>query len=377
MRLGDIRTMQELVAMARQTLAPAVWDYLVGGAETEATIARNRMALDSREFRSRVLRNVSSLDLSTRLLGCAIDMPVFLAPIGSLSLFNDQAALASARAASTMKVPMFMSLMAQPVMERVAPEVVSPFVFQLYVRGDESWISDAVERAEKAGCAALCLTIDAPVYGRRERDLINRFSSAAAVDRPNFSESGIPNQIAPQQAALTWDMIGWLRGRTRLPLILKGIMTAEDAVLATEHGVDVVYVSNHGGRQLDHSPGAIDLLEEIAPQVRGRCQLLVDGGFMHGTDILKAIALGADAVGLGKLHGLALAAGGEAGVVRMLEILREELTINMALLGCTSVEELGADCVRKSTPAYLPAGSLLQDQVATPRRNSISNIQSQ
>lgn len=368
-KLDDIRTTRELVTLARQALPPVVWDYLVGGAETETTIARNRAALDSREFRPRMLRDMSSIDLSTRFLDRTIDLPVFLAPIGSLALFNAEAALASARAASAMNIPMFMSIMAQPAMESVAPEIASPFVFQLYVRGDENWISAAVARAEKAGCAAICLTIDTPVYGRRERDLVNRFSSAAAVDRPNFSESGVPSQIAPQQAGLTWETIRWLRRQTQLPLILKGIMSAEDALLAVEHGVEVVYVSNHGGRQLDHAPGALDLLADIAPHVRGRCTLLVDGGFIRGTDILKALALGADAVGLGKLHGLALASGGQAGVVRMLEILREELSVNMALLGCRDIGALGPDCVRESGPVRIARDELSPDEHVLPKRS--------
>jgi isopentenyl diphosphate isomerase/L-lactate dehydrogenase-like FMN-dependent dehydrogenase len=358
-KLDDIRTMRELVTLARQMLAPAVWDYLVGGSQTQTTMARSRAALDSREFRPRILRDVSSIDLSARFHDRKVDLPVFLAPIGSLALLNAGASLASARAASVMNVPMFMSIMAQPAMESVAPEIASPFVFQIYVRGDEEWLSATVARAEKAGCAAICLTVDSPVYGRRERDLINRFSSAAVVDRPNFSESGVPSQIAPQQAGLTWETVRWLRRRTQLPLILKGIMSAEDAVLAVEHGVEMVYVSNHGGRQLDHAPGALDLLADIAPHVRGRCTILVDGGFMRGTDILKALALGADAVGLGKLHGLALAAGGQAGVVRMLEILREELSVNMALLGCCDIGAVGPDCVRTSGTVCVRADPLL------------------
>jgi len=358
MALSDVVTIGELIAMAYRTLPPPAWDYLIGGAETEATISRNRAALDSREFRPRVLRDVSSIDLSSELFGRKVALPVFLAPIGSLALFHADAGLACARAASATHIPFFMGLMAQPTLEKTASEITSPLVFQLYVRGDETWLAQMIARAEATNCAALCLTVDAPVYGRRERDLVNRFSSAAAVDRPNFSEQGVPSQIAPQQAALSWKSVQWIRRRTKLPLVIKGVMTAEDAVLALEHGADVVYVSNHGGRQLDHAPGALDLLEEIAPVLRGRCDLLVDGGFMRGTDILKALSLGAKAVGLGKLQGLALAAGGAEGLVRALSIIRDELTVNMALLGCDRLSALGTDCVRKSSSPVPPSGRI-------------------
>lgn len=352
--LRDVLTLRELTAMARRTLPPPVWDYLLGGAETEMTISRNRAALDNREFRPRVLRDVSSIDLSTELFGRKAMLPVFLAPIGSLALFHADAGLASARAASAAQIPFFMSLMAQPTLERVASEITSPLVFQLYVRGDETWLAQMIARAEAANCAALCLTVDAPVYGRRERDLVNRFSSAAAVDRPNFSEQGVPSQIAPQQAALSWKSVQWIRRRTRLPLVIKGIMTAEDAVLALEHGADAVYVSNHGGRQIDHAPGSLDLLEEVMGALRGRCDVLVDGGFVCGSDVLKALSMGAKAVGLGKLQGLALAAGGAEGLARALSILREELTVNMALLGCDRLSTLGTNCVRRSSSPMPP-----------------------
>jgi isopentenyl diphosphate isomerase/L-lactate dehydrogenase-like FMN-dependent dehydrogenase len=297
---------------------------------------------------------VSSVDVSVELFGRKASLPVFLAPIGSLALFDSDAALASGRAASSTGIPMFMSLMAQPTLETVAREVSSPLIFQLYVRGDETWLAQMIDRAEAANCAALCLTVDAPVYGRRERDLVNRFSSAAAVDRPNFNEEGIPSQIAPQQAALTWKTVQWLRRRTRIPLVLKGIVMPEDAALAAEHGVDAVYVSNHGGRQLDHAPGALDLLEEVVSTTRGKCAVLVDGGFVRGTDVLKALALGAKAVGLGKLQGLALAAGGAEGLTRAIGILREELSVTMALLGCDRLSALGPDYVRKAPPVASP-----------------------
>ncbi|MDB5511412.1 MAG: glycolate oxidase [Enterovirga sp.] len=348
------RTAAELFAGGRHRLAPAVWDYLAGGAESEAALLRNRSALDALAFVPRVLRDVSRADPAAQFLGRAIDLPVFLAPIGSLRLFDEAAALASAAAAADAKVPFFMSIMAQPTLEEVAAAVPGcALVLQIYMRGDRAWLGETVARAEAAGCAALCLTVDAPVYGRRERDLENRFSSAAAVDRVNFGDR--PSvQITPEQASLTWDTIAWLRGRTRLPLIIKGILDPADARLCAEHGVDVVYLSNHGGRQLDHADCALNQIAAAAEAVAGRCRIYVDGGFVRGTDILKARALGADLVGLGKAQGAALAAGGRAGLVRLLAILRDEVLTTLALLGCASLAELTASCLRSVAPVAAP-----------------------
>ncbi|QDM20789.1 alpha-hydroxy-acid oxidizing protein [Tardiphaga sp. vice154] len=343
------RTVSGLFRLAHSRLKPEIWDYLMGGAESETTIARNRASLDAREFLPRVLRDVTSIATGLHLFGHSVDLPIFLAPIGSLSLFNEAAALASGKAAAAARVPMFLSIMAAPSLEDIAR--LSPgtcLVLQLYIRGDRAWLDATVQRAEQAGCAALCLTVDSAVYGRRERDLTNGFSSAAAVDRVNF-KSQHHVQITSAQAGLTWETIAWLRSRTRLPLILKGIMTPEDALLGVEHGIDVVYISNHGGRQLDHTAATLDQLELIAPVIAGRSKILIDSGFMSGTDVLKALALGADAVGLGKAQGAALAAGGQHGVERLLAILGDEIKTAMALLGCTKITDVGPACLRRTS----------------------------
>jgi glycolate oxidase len=350
-------TMTGLFRLAKRRLEPDVADYLFGGAESEATIARNRLALDSREFLPRVLRDVSRLFTKRSFFGRDMALPVHLAPIGSLSLFDKDAALASAIAAAEANVPMFVSIMAQPSLENlVRQSPATTLVLQLYMRGDRNWLDDTVLRAEKAGCAALCMTVDSAVYGRRERDLINGFSSAAAVDRVNFTDRH-DVQITHEQAALSWDTIAWLRRRTDLPLILKGVMTVEDALLCVEHGIDAIYVSNHGGRQLDHTAAALDQLEGIAAAVRGACRLFVDGGFMRGTDVLKALALGADFVGFGKLQGVALAAGGADGVSRMLTIMGNEIRTSLALLGCPDIDDLGPSYLRRAAPVSVPHSS--------------------
>ncbi|MCP3473326.1 alpha-hydroxy-acid oxidizing protein [Bradyrhizobium sp. CCGUVB1N3] len=347
---NDERTIAGLFGLAARRLRPEVWDYFVGGSETETTIARNRMALDSREFLPRVLRDVSKLSIERPFFDRIASLPIFLAPIGSLGLFDPEAALACAKAAANAGVPMFLSIMAQPSLEDVAR--LSPktdLVLQLYMRGDRNWLDGIVGRAEGAGCVALCMTVDSAVYGRRERDLSNGFSSAAAVDRVNFADRH-DVQITREQAALTWDTIGWLRRRTAMPLILKGIMTADDAALCVENGVDVVYISNHGGRQLDHTSATLDQLQVVAQATAGRCKIFIDGGFLHGTDVLKAIALGADFVGIGKAQAAGLAANGAAGVSRLLTILHDEIATSLALLGCPGLADLGPDYLRQAAP---------------------------
>lgn len=348
------RTIAEIFTKASQALTPEVWDYLVGGAESEAALCRNRWSLDSYEFLPRVLRDVSAVDLGASFCGRPCSLPLFLAPIGSLRLFDREAAVASAAAAAAARIPMFMSIMAEPTLDAVRQQVPdADIVLQLYMRGGREWLDGVVKRAEEARCIGLCLTVDTAVYGRRERDLRNRFSSASAVDRANLDDrKGV--QIVPEQARLSWDTVAWLRQRTRLPLIVKGVMAVEDALLCAEHGVDVVYLSNHGGRQLDHSAAAIDQLATTVPALKGRCRVVIDGGMLRGTDILKALALGADCVGLGKAQGAALAAGGRDALRQMLQLLHEEIATALALLGCSSLSQLGPGHLRRSVPVQAP-----------------------
>jgi isopentenyl diphosphate isomerase/L-lactate dehydrogenase-like FMN-dependent dehydrogenase len=231
----EFLTLQEMALAARRRLAPEVWDYLSGGSESETTLARNRQALDSLAFRPRVLRDVSAVTLSSSLLGQPLSLPVILAPIGSLALLDSGAALSVAKAAEASGTTSFVSTMSQPKMETVAAAVSIGLTFQLYVRGDEAWIMNMIKRAEDAGFRALCLTVDTANYGRRERDLMNRFSPVSAVDRSNLEGPTGPAAGA-DQAKLTWDSLARIRKSTALPLILKGVMTAEDAQLAVEHG---------------------------------------------------------------------------------------------------------------------------------------------
>jgi glycolate oxidase len=293
------------------------------------------MALDSLALRQRVLVDVSKIDMATTLLGEKIKLPVFIAPVGNFLQIADPAgAVAVARGAVAAGTTAFISTAAKPSIEEVAKSVDHPLLFQLYVRSDRAWMRGFLDRAKAAGYRAICVTVDRAYYSRRERDIINKYLQRA--------DSGDPRH----QASLTWDDVVWIKQHTRLPLILKGIATAEDAKLAVEHGADVVYVSNHGGRQIDHGQGTIDVLPEVVAAVNGKAEVLWDGGVTRGTDVVKAIALGARAVGVGKLQGWALAAGGEQGIVRMFELLAQEIHTTLGLMGVKSLKELNPSWVK-------------------------------
>jgi len=337
----EFLTLQEIVEAARRNLAPGPWSYLVGGAETETTVRRNRLALDSLAFRPRVLRDVSSVDSSATFLSRKSRLPVLLAPIGGLESIVEGGAAAAARGAAAFGVPQMLSSVCQPGLEATAAAADTLRVFQLYVRGDDAWVDDHVKRALDHGYRAFCLTVDVAMYSRRERDLIGRFVKPWRASAPAGSD---------HQSGLSWNEVGRFKDKHSVPLILKGIATAEDAQIAVEHGVEVVYCSNHGGRQLDHGLGSAAVLPEIVQAVAGRAEVWVDGGFMRGTDIVKAIALGAKTVGLGRLPCLGLAAAGVPGLVRALEILENEVQTCLGLLGVTSFAELTPQHVAAAPP---------------------------
>jgi isopentenyl diphosphate isomerase/L-lactate dehydrogenase-like FMN-dependent dehydrogenase len=329
----EFLTLQEIVAAAKRNLPPGPWSYLIGGAETETTLRRNRLALDSIAFRPRVLRDVSRVDVSSVFFNKKTRIPVMLAPIGGMESLVEGGAAAGARGAAAFGIPQMLSSVCQPGLEATAAAAETTRVFQLYVRGDDAWIDDFVRRARDNGYCAFCFTVDVASYSRRERDLLGRFIKPwrATADAGREFQSG-----------LSWSQVKRYKDKyPDFPLIIKGIATVEDAELCVQHGVEVIYVSNHGGRQLDHGLGSAAVLPDIVKAVAGRAQVWVDGSFMRGTDVVKAIALGAKAVGLGRLTGLALAAAGPQGLVRALELIEEEMRICLALLGVTSLAELG------------------------------------
>jgi len=334
------QTLSEIVKAARQNLAPGPWDYLIGGAETETTLKRNRQALDSIAFRPRVLRDVSKIDCTSNLLGQRVRIPVMLAPVGSIESFDPGGGAAAARASGEFGVPHMLSSVCNPGLEATAAAADNFRIFQLYVRGDDAWVDDHVKRARDHGYAAFCLTVDTATYSRRERDLLKRFVKPWRVRASGFDF----------QASLNWDHVKRFKDTHDIPLILKGIATAEDAALACEHGVEVVYVSNHGGRQLDHGRGTMEVLPEVVEAVAGRATVMVDGGFLRGTDVVKAIAMGADCVGVGRLECLGLAAAGTPGLVRALEILEDEIRICLGLNGASSLGVLNRSCLHTATP---------------------------
>jgi isopentenyl diphosphate isomerase/L-lactate dehydrogenase-like FMN-dependent dehydrogenase len=341
----QFQNLHEFVAVARARLDRNVWDYLVGGAETETTLRRNRLAIDSLAFRPRILRNVNFTDTSTTFLGRKVTMPVALAPIGSIERFDPGACAAVANAAGSFGCPMFQSSVAKPDIEATGKEVPNGLkIFQLYVRGDQAWVEAFFDRAVAAGFGALCLTVDTHHYSRRERDISKRYHAASARD-PEASR---------HQKSLDWAQFDKIKAKYKLPLIVKGIATAEDAKLAVEHGVDVIYVSNHGGRQLDHGLGSIDVLPEIVAAAKGRAKIIIDGGFCRGTDVVKAIALGADMVCVGRLYAFSMAAAGRDGIFRVLELLQDEMTRAMGLLGVNRVDELDPSYLRAAPPVRQP-----------------------
>jgi glycolate oxidase len=341
----DFLNLHEIIAKARKNLDQNNWDYIVGGAESETTLRRNRMAIDSIAFRPRVLRDVSKLDISAKHFGRKLRLPVMLAPVGSLESFHPAGADSVVRAAQEFGIPHMLSSVCDPGLEGVAqaaPDAAR--LFQLYVRGDADWVDDYVTRAIAHGYAAFFLTADTAIYSRRERDIAKRFVTSG---RRRVSGRAF-------QSALDWSTVKRIKSKFKIPLGLKGIATAEDAKIALDHGVDWIYISNHGGRQLDHGRGSMDVLPEIVEAVAGRAKIMIDGAFCRGSDIVKAIAAGADIVGLGRMQCYGLAAAGQAGVVRMLEILEDEVQRCLGLLGVSKFSELNRSFLHVAPPANPP-----------------------
>ena len=312
----EFQNLHEFVRKARARLNQNAWDYIVGASETETTMRRNRMALDEIAFRPRVLRNVAKVDGSTEVFGRRLRLPVMIAPVGALEIFDPNSGAAVARGAGQFGAAHMLSSVSEPGLEataKAAPDALR--IFQLYVRGDDAFVEDVVSRSIDNGYAAFCLTVDTAHYSRRERDIAKRY----------VRESRIRATGGDFQKGLDWRTVKLIKDKYKIPLVIKGIATAEDAAIALDHGVDWIYVSNHGGRQLDHGRGSMHVLPEIVDAVAGRAKIMVDGSFCRGTDIVKAIASGADLVGIGRLQCWALAAAGEAGIVRMLELLEDEV----------------------------------------------------
>jgi (S)-2-hydroxy-acid oxidase len=342
---------------AREKLPKEVYDFIAGGAEGEVSLRSNREAWGRIQLVPRVLVDTTRLDTSCDLLGQPLAFPLMLAPVAFQKLADPEGEKATARAAAMAGTPMVLSTMSTYKMEEVAAAANGPKWFQLYSNPDRKVTQRLVERAEAAGYQALCLTVDVPYLGRRERDMHNRLEFAEDIVPRNFD--GMLD-VSPYEAvrtlsqqassligpAMSWELVDWLRSITSMPVLLKGVLAVEDARIALEHGVAGIIASNHGGRQLDGVPAGIEVLPEIVEAVAGQAPVLVDGGVRRGTDILKALSLGAQAVLIGRPYVWGLAARGEEGVAHVVEMLREEFRLAMALAGCRSVAEITRRHVR-------------------------------
>ena len=340
------QNLHEFVHRARANLNQNAWDYIVGAAETETTMRRNRMALDEIAFRPRVLNDVAKVDASVERFGRKLRLPVMLAPVGALEIFDPAGAAAVVRGVGKFGAAHMLSSVSAPGLEKTAEAAPDAMrLFQLYVRGDDAFVEDHVSRAIANNYTAFCLTVDTAHYSRRERDIAKRY----------VRESRARSTGGDFQKGLSWRTVKLIKDKYKIPLIIKGIATSEDALIALDHGVEWIYVSNHGGRQLDHGRGSTDVLPEIAEAVAGRAKIIIDGGFYRGSDIVKALALGASLVGLGRMQCYGLAAGGQAGIVRMLEILEDEVIRSMGLLGATSFGKLDAAALHAAAPVAQPS----------------------
>jgi isopentenyl diphosphate isomerase/L-lactate dehydrogenase-like FMN-dependent dehydrogenase len=348
----------ELDKVAQQHMPHMAYDYYAGGAEDEVTLRENRAAFEQIALRPRMLVDVSAIDTSTTVLGQRVAAPILIAPTAMHRLGHPEGELATARGAGAAETLMVVSTLATSSLEDVAAAASAPLWFQLYVYKDREITRALVERAKAAGYTALCVTVDAPHSGRRERDAHNRFALPPELALANFSGpdmsmmpqqdsgSALPTYIAKMMdLALTWKDIAWFRSVAEMPVLIKGIVTAEDARLAVEHGADGIIVSNHGGRQLDTTIATIRALPEVVEAADGRAEVYLDGGVRRGTDVLKALALGAQAVLLGRpiLWGLAL--DGSAGVERVLRMLRYEMEEVMLLAGCPTIASINRSLV--------------------------------
>jgi isopentenyl diphosphate isomerase/L-lactate dehydrogenase-like FMN-dependent dehydrogenase len=334
----------EYVAAAAAKVAPEIWCYFEGGAGDEVTLRANVAAYGRWRFRPRMLVDVSEVRTETTLLGTPVSMPLGIAPFAMQRLLQQEGEVSTARAAAAAGALMTVSTLTSSPHAEIAAGADGPRWFQLYVLRDRQRTLDHIAEALESGYSAVVLTVDLPYVGRRERDLRFGFENP-----PRGLELPYAH-LFETSPALTWRDLEWIRGECKVPLVVKGILTREDAELAVEHGADAVWVSNHGGRQLDHVAAGLDALPEVAEAVGGRCEVYVDGGVRRGGDVVKALALGARAAFAGRAFACGLAVDGERGVADVLGLLRAELELTLGLLGCTSPEQVARSHVEPTVP---------------------------
>ena len=345
-------------AIMRVKLPKMAYDYYASGANDEITLRENDVAYDHIPLRYRVLRDVSRRNLSTTVMKQPISMPVLIAPTAFHRMAHPEGEIATTRAAGKAGTIMILSTLSTSSIEEVLETATGPVWFQLYVYRDRGTTAALVERAESAGCSALVLTVDAQIWGRRERDVRNRFQLPKGLSVKNLMPAGkeqLPRDMAGSglaayvtslfDPALSWKDLDWLCSITKLPVLIKGVVHADDARQALDYGVAGVIVSNHGGRQLDTAPATIEALPSIVEAVDKGLEVFIDGGIRRGTDVVKAPALGARAVCVGRPVIWGLSHAGENGVLQVLEMLRYEIDSAMGLCGCASVEEISRDLI--------------------------------
>jgi L-lactate dehydrogenase (cytochrome) len=382
-RLARAANVEDLRHIARRRLPRGVFDYIDGGAEDERSMAANRAGYERLAFRPRVLRDVSAVDPSTRLLGRGLPLPLVLAPTGFTRIADPQGELAVARAAARAALPYSLSTLSTRSIEEVAAVSDGPKWFQVYVWRDRGLVKEMVDRAAAAGYEALVLTVDSVVLGRRERDVRRGFELPPQIGPGTLVDGALhpawtwafvrsepirfanvvgrevgdgadavtlASYVAAQyDQGLTWADVEWLRSIWAGPVVLKGVQTVDDARLAADAGVDAVAVSNHGGRQLDGAPAPIDLLPSVVDSVGERVEVICDGGVRRGSDIVKAVALGAHAVMAGRAYLYGLGAAGERGVDHVLTLLDADVRRTMALLGTPTIDDLGPHVLERRT----------------------------
>ena len=379
-RLAKSASIADLRRVARRRLPRGVFDYIDGGAEDETTMEANSAGYRALKLSPRVLRDVSKVDVSSVLLGRSLSFPLVLAPTGFTRIADPEGELAVARAAKRANIPYTLSTLGTRSIEEVASVGSDRLWFQVYTWRDRDLVADLVKRAAAAGYEALCLTVDTAVLGRRERDVRRgftlppkvglstildgafhpgwawKFMTSEPIVFANVAGSSVvgdgtdavslADYVGSQfDPALSWQDVDWLREHWDGPIVVKGVQSVEDAVIAADRGVEAIAISNHGGRQLDTAPATIDLLPRIADAVGGRTEIICDGGVRRGSDIIKALALGASAVMAGRPYLYGLGAAGEAGVDQVLNNFKSEMERTMALIGCTDLSALGPEYV--------------------------------
>lgn len=345
--LDNIVSIDQIVALARERIDPGPHTWADAAAGQEATAVRNTKALAQLALVPHMLTDVGSVDISSSFIGTPLAVPVMLAPVGAMSLYHEDGAMGSARAAAEIGTSAVCGMLVSEPWEDLASTAPGKQFFQLYVCGDRAWLAEVIARVEAAGFAGLVVTVDTPVIGRRDRAMASSFRWTRDSEDPyNLEQHGFDMDFRKR---VTWDDFEFICEKASIPVVLKGVMTPTDAARAEASGASGIYVSNHGGRALDHAISSIEVLADVVEAVGPSTDVAIDSGFTRGPDICKALALGAKAVGIGRLQCWALGVGGQAGIARTLQILREEIETSMSNLGVARVSDLGPEHVRWST----------------------------